>query len=138
MGCGRCWRPRRGILFLAWDVIFWGYDLPVNALREDPSDCDAGGLRGCNRLDGLYAGDLGFRLWVLCVEFCRFGVAILRVLLFGHFMAGKLPKNGGHIGFLAIKWPRGGIFGIAASGLWDSIRRACGWDFRLLARRLSR
>jgi len=45
-----------------------------------------------------------------------FDVAILK-FLFGHFMAGKLPKNSGQIGFLAIKWPKSKIFKIATSNL---------------------
>ena len=35
------------------------------------------------------------------MEFYKLGAAILKILLFGHFMAEKLPKKGGHIGFLA-------------------------------------
>ena len=51
------------------------------------------------------------------MEFYKFDVAILKILLLGHFIAGKLPKNGGHIGFLAIKWPKNKIFKIATSNL---------------------
>ena len=47
----------------------------------------------------------------------NFDVAILKILLFGHSMAGKLPKKGGIIGFLAIKWPISKIFKIATSNL---------------------
>ena len=37
----------------------------------------------------------------LHMEFYKYNVAILKILLLGHFIAGKLPKKGGHIGFLA-------------------------------------
>ena len=51
------------------------------------------------------------------MEFYKFYVAILKMLFFGHFMAIKLPKNGRHIGFLAIKWPKSKIVEIASSNL---------------------
>ena len=35
------------------------------------------------------------------MEFYKFKVAILKILLLSHFIAGKLPKNGDRIGFLA-------------------------------------
>ena len=42
---------------------------------------------------------LGTRIFLqgLCMEFYKFCVAISKILLFGHFLAGKLPKKGGHI-----------------------------------------
>ena len=60
---------------------------------------------GCIRLGGLHAGALEFGLWLLCVELCRSDVAVLRVLLFGRFMAGNMPKiqYGRH--FLAVFQP---------------------------------
>ena len=39
------------------------------------------------------------------------------LLLLGHFMAGKLPKNGGYIGLLAIKWSKSKIFKITTSNM---------------------
>ena len=51
------------------------------------------------------------------MELYKLNIAILKILLFGHFMGGKIPKKGGHIGFLAIKWPKSKIFKIATSNL---------------------
>ena len=61
-----------------------------------------------------------YMLWTwsfVRMVFYKLNVAILKILLFGHFMAVKLSKKGNHIRLLAIEWPKSKIFKIITPNL---------------------
>ena len=60
------------------------------------------------RLNNKHFRDLKFKIYLLCMEFHKFGVAILKILLFGLFIAKncqKFNKSANFGSFLAIKRP---------------------------------
>ena len=52
MGCGGCWGPRRGVLFVAGGVVFWGSRFACDCAACGASDRGARGLALCTFLGG--------------------------------------------------------------------------------------
>ena len=59
-------------------------------------------------LNSKHVQDLKFGMYLPCGAFDKFDVEILKILLFGQFMAEKLPKSRGHVGFLRVFLPENG------------------------------
>ena len=74
------------ILFLAWVIIFRksGFACTVITVRAKPSNRDTEiSQKVCIHLNSKNFRDLKFGLYIPCVAFDKFDVAILKILLFG-------------------------------------------------------
>ena len=102
LGCKRCKNPHeKKIFFLAWVVIFWKsrfackYSMrkTQNAQNTVCAKSQYWNFTKGTIMNRKHVRDLKCGIYLPCVVFHRFDVAIFKILLFGHFMAKKPRKN---------------------------------------------
>ena len=81
------------MLFLAGVIIFENRNLPVITLRTKTSNRDTEKSQKVHSFGPLICE--GLEIWFVA---SLYRALQIHFVLFGHFMAGNVPKNGGHIG----------------------------------------